>query len=82
VSALLVLDSEGGRVAVKYFDSSILGSATIAANAAAAVPGANTNVATKAQEVQLKAELSFEKKVFAKTARNQQRQDGYDTIRQ
>jgi hypothetical protein len=93
VSGLLVLDADGGRVAVKYFDPSILGgaaaaSATAAAGtpagaatpAAATAPAIGSAAAAKAQEAQLKAELSFEKKVFAKTVRNQ-RQDGYDTIR-
>jgi len=85
VSGLLVLDAEGARVAVKYFDPTILGGAIAAANTApgaAAVtpaPAVGSAAAAKAQEAQLKAELAFEKKVFAKTARNQ-RQDGYDTI--
>jgi len=93
VSGLLVLDADGGRVAVKYFDPSVRGgaaaasaTAAVGAPAGAATPAAATApaigsaAAAKAQETQLKAELSFEKKVFAKTVRNQ-RQDGYDTIR-
>ena len=66
ISALLVLDSEGGRVAVKYFDPAIVGSAA----------------AGKPQSDQLKTQLAFEKKVFAKTVRGQPRQEGYDTIRE
>jgi hypothetical protein len=60
VSALLVLDSDGARIAVKYWDPTL--------------------VSAKAGE-ELKAQFAFEKKVFAKTVRNQQRPDGYDTIR-
>jgi len=66
VSGLLVLDSEGNRVAVKYFDTTILGSAAASAVATAAAPaaapekGVSASVAAaiaaaKVQEAQLKA---------------------------
>lgn len=56
----MVLDSEGSRVAVKYWDAALLNSKT---------------------PDDLKTQMTFEKKVFAKTVR-QQRQDGFDSIRQ
>lgn len=53
-------------MAVKYFDPAVVGAAA----------------SGKPQPDQLKAQLAFEKKVFAKTVRGQPRQEGYDTIRQ
>ena len=67
ISALLVLDADGSRVAVKYWDT-------------AAVLGAASTGKTQAEE--LKTQMAFEKKVFSKTVRNPARQEGYDTIRQ
>jgi len=75
ISSLLVLDADGGRVAVKYFDPSITAaSATVtpAKNATAAAADKSSaqsasTVGAGANEALLKSQLSFEKKIYAKS---------------
>ena len=91
VSALLVLDSEGARVAVKYWDANITNpnaptaNTTNASNTApsksGAAPASTNTTGTSNSAEDLKVQMAFEKKVFGKTVR-QQRQEGFDTIRQ
>lgn len=74
VSALLVLDSEGGRVAVKYWDPAVYTPANTSSTKK------TTESTTNKKEEETELQLAFEKKLFAKTGRSAQHRMEYETI--
>lgn len=78
ICALLVLDHDGNRVAVKYWDPAILNSGPPTTPAAATTKGGEKKETSLGQGGELKLQLNFEKKIFAKTLKGNQQTQQFD----